>query len=164
MEQDPICNEVLRAIRQIIRAVDLNSKKLVQKCGLTAPQMVLLKELANGKLTASALAREVSLSNATVTAIVDRMEKRGLVARERDTVDRRKIYISLTEDGRELLSKAPANLQDSFVRQFERLEGWERSLILSSLQRVSTMMNAQDMEVGPMLDSKAVLSDGTKGS
>jgi DNA-binding MarR family transcriptional regulator len=160
MEHDPICNDVLRAIRQIIRAVDLNSKKLVQKCGLTTPQMVVLRELAAGQLMGSQLARQISLSNATVTAIVDRMERRELVTRRRDTTDRRKVYISLTESGRNLLSNAPSSLQESFVRQLEQLEDWERSLILASMQRVATMMNAQDLEVSPVLESKASLAEG----
>ncbi len=160
MEHDPICNDVLRAIRQIIRAVDLNSKKLVQKCGLTTPQMVVLRELATGKLTGSELARQISLSNATVTAIIDRMEKRELVTRTRDTLDRRKVYISLTDSGLNLLKNSPSSLQENFVRQLEQLEEWERSLILSSMQRVATMMNAQDLEVSPVLESKASLTEG----
>lgn len=152
MEQDPICNEVLRAVRQIIRAVDLNSKKLVQRYGLTTPQMIVLKELLEANLTGSELARRISLSNATVTVIVDRMEKRGLVARQRDTSDRRKVYISITESGKELIAQAPSSLQESFVEQLGRLDDWERTLILSSLQRVATMMNAQDLDVSPLLE------------
>lgn len=159
MEYHPIYNDILRAVRQIIRAVDLNSKKLVRQCGLTTPQMVVLKELSSGELTGSELARQVSLSNATVTAIVDRMEKKELVARRRDTIDRRKVYVSLTETGRRLLSQAPSSLQDSFVTQLEQLDDWERSLVLSSLQRVATMMNAQDLQVSPLLESKASLAE-----
>lgn len=159
MEHDPICNEILCAVRQIIRAVDLNSKKLVRKCGLTTPQLVILKELALRELTGSELAKRISLSNATVTAIVDRMEKREWVMRRRDTSDRRRVYLSLTDKGRQLLETAPSSLQESFVRQLDKLEDWERSLILSSLQRVATMMNAQDLEVSPVLDSKASLTE-----
>lgn len=161
MDHDPISNEILRAIRQIIRAVDLNSKKLVRKCGLTTPQLVVLKELASKNLTGSDLAHQVSLSNATVTAIIDRMEKKGLVARKRDSVDRRKVRISLTDDGQSVLDQAPSSLQDSFVKQLDRLDDWERTLILSSLQRVATMMNIQDLEVSPVLESKASLTETT---
>lgn len=159
MEHDPICNAVLRAIRQIIRAVDLNSKKLVQKCGLTTPQIVVLKELEQGDLTGSELANRVSLSNATVTAIIDRLEKKEFVIRKRDTVDRRKVHISLTEKGLSLLSKAPSSLQENFVSQLDLLEDWEQSLILSSLQRVASMMNAQDLEASPLLTPKESLSE-----
>jgi len=159
MDHNPICNEILRAVRQIIRAVDLNSKKLVRQCGLTTPQLVVLKELLSNDLTGSELARQISLSNATVTAIIDRMEKKELVKRRRDTTDRRRVYISLTDAGRSLLSQAPSSLQDSFVKQLELLKDWERSLVLSSLQRVATMMNAQDLEVSPLLESKASLTE-----
>jgi DNA-binding MarR family transcriptional regulator len=81
------------------------------------------------------------------------LERKGLLKRERDQLDKRKVMLRMTEAGQAAVAKAPALLQDSFVRAFNRLEDWEQTLILSSLQRVSEMMNATELDAAPLLDS-----------
>ena len=145
--------EVLIALRRVIRATDLHSRYLAKTTGLTAPQILLLQAIDNsGRVTIGQLAGEVSLSQATVTSILDRLEKRELVFRERSTEDKRKVHACLTEEGRRVLKDAPMPLQDQFARQFNALEEWEQSAILASLQRVAHMMDAQDIDASPVLD------------
>ena len=145
--------EVLIALRRVIRATDLHSRYLARTTGLTAPQILLLQAIHNsGRVTIGQLAAEVSLSQATVTSILDRLEKRELVFRERSTEDKRKVHARLTEEGRRVLKHAPMPLQDQFARQFNELEEWEQSAILASLQRVAHMMDAQDIDASPVLD------------
>lgn len=147
--------EVLIALRRIIRAVDLHSKKLMQISGLTGPQlMVLLAIGPEDAMTAGNLARSVSLSQGTVTSILDRMEKRGYVQRTRDQEDKRKVLISLSLEGREALDAAPRPLQESFIEAFQGLSDWEQNLLLSSLQRVAEMMDAQHLDVAPLLETQ----------
>ncbi len=150
-------DEVLTALRQIIRAIDLHSKQLNKVSSLTGPQLMLMRAIESqpGDTTRN-IARIVNLSQATVTSIIDRLESRGLVLRERSTQDKRKVMLELTEAGRELLSKAPAPLQQAFIDRFEGLEEWEQTLILSSLQRVATMMNADDLDASPVLTLDAI--------
>lgn len=150
-------NEVLIALRRIIRATDLHSRHLNKTSGLTAPQLLILQTLnQQGQMTIGALAQQISLSQATVTTIIDRLEKRGLVHRERDQQDRRRVYLQLDPQAQTLLEQAPTPLQDSFVRQFQELADWEQSMILSSLERVATMMNAQEIDAAPLLDIGAM--------
>lgn len=149
-----IYDQVLISLRQIIRAIDLHSKRLERESGLTGPQLLVMQQLvAHGELTAGVIAREISLSQPTVTSIIDRLERKGLLKRERNQYDKRKVTISMTELGRGVVEKAPALLQDSFVNSFNKLEDWEQTLILSSLQRVSDMMNATNLDAAPLLDS-----------
>lgn len=145
--------EVIVALRRIIRATDLHSRKLNRVAGLTASQLLILQLLRqNEDLTAGEIARQVSLSQATVTTIVDRLEQRSLVIRERGSKDRRKVYVHLTEEGEKLLVDAPKPLQESFVQQFQDLHDWEKSMILSALERVAYMMDAQHIDASPILD------------
>ena len=145
--------EVLIALRRVIRATDLHSRYLARTTGLTAPQILLLQAIHNsGRVTIGQLAGEVSLSQATVTSILDRLEKRELVFRERSTEDKRKVHACLTQEGQRVLKDAPMPLQDQFARQFNELEDWEQSAILASLQRVAHMMDAQDIDASPVLD------------
>ncbi len=145
--------EVLTTLRRLIRATDLHSKQLVKTAGLTAPQLLLLQAIREkGQVTIGALAREISLSQATVTTILDRLEKRGMVYRERSSQDKRKVHAYLTDKGMDILRDAPTPLQDHFVRQFRDLREWEQSMIISSLQRVALMMDAEHIDASPVLD------------
>lgn len=147
-------NEVVTTLRQIIRAIDLQSKKLVKKYGLTLPQLILLKEIKNNpEQPISKISKQVSLSQATVTSILNRLEKQGFAVRERGKVDKRKVYTYITEKAENILFNKPDLLQDSFSREFNKLEEWEKNMILSSLQRLSLMMNADDIESPPILAS-----------
>lgn len=148
------CDKVLISLRQIIRAIDLHSKRLEREVGLTGPQLLVTKLVgSHGEVTAGMIAKEVSLSQATVTSIIDRLELKGLLQRERSLFDKRKVMVTLTNKGEEALHRAPALLQESFISTFSHLEGWEQTLILSSLQRVANMMNAVDLDAAPLLDS-----------
>lgn len=147
------CQEVLVALRRVIRATDLHSKHLVRTAGLTASQVLILQAIENHQqATPSQLARDISLSQATITSIVDRLEERGLIERERSQQDRRKVYLRLTQKGSEVLEQAPAPLQEHFIHQFGRLESWEQMSIISSLQRVAAMMDAEEIDASPVLD------------
>ncbi|MCE2593789.1 MarR family transcriptional regulator [Motilimonas cestriensis] len=146
-------DEVLVALRRVIRATDLHSKHLAKTTGLTAPQILLLQTIRDkGQVTIGEIANEMSLSQATVTTIIDRLEKRNLVYRQRSQTDKRKVHALLTDEAVEVLKGAPIALQDHFARQFNGLEEWEQTMIISSLQRVARMMNAQNIDASPVLD------------
>jgi DNA-binding MarR family transcriptional regulator len=146
--------EVLTALRRVIRATDLHSKHLEKTAGMTAPQLLLLQILrdASGKVTIGDLARQMHLSQATVTTIMDRLESRELVQRRRSNTDKRKVYATLTTAGGKALHNAPAPLQHYFVQQFQNLQNWEQGMIIASLQRVAQMMDAQHLDASPVLD------------
>jgi DNA-binding MarR family transcriptional regulator len=151
---DAVSEQVLTALRQIIRAIDRQSKNLEKKYGLTIPQLVVLKETEKGReLTVGEIAKKVSLSQATVTTILDRLESRGLVERHRSSEDKRRVMVRTTPHGNDILKDSPSILQEHFLRQFGKLAEWEQSLILSSLQRIVSMMNAEDIEAVPHLMS-----------
>lgn len=145
--------DVLVALRRVIRATDLHSKHLAKTTGLTSPQILLLQTIRDkGEVTIGEIASEMSLSQATVTTIIDRLEKRGLVYRKRSLADKRKVHAHLTDEAIETLKSAPIPLQDQFARQYANLQDWEQAMIISSLQRVATMMDAQNIDASPLLD------------
>jgi len=145
--------DVLIALRRIIRATDLQSKFLARTTGLTAPQLLLLRAIKNNHDAAiGELAKVINLSQATVTVIVDRLENKGLLYRQRSDQDKRKVYIYLTKEGQIALDDAPTPLQEHFIRRFGELPAWEQSMILSSLQRVGHMMDATDIDASPFIE------------
>lgn len=162
MSENQISSEVLIALRQIMRAVDIHSKKLEQSHHLTGPQQTVLNEIARCiDIPIGTLAKAVSLSNATVTGIVDRLEKRGLVTRGRSLNDRRQVLIQATESGLSTLKSAPPSLQQQFTDRFEKLDGAEQQTILRSLERTASMLNAEELEVGPILSGQPLPENDT---
>ena len=146
-------NEVLTCLRRVIRAIDLHSKQLVKVASVTGPQLRLLQLIkSEDGATLRELADAMSLSQATVTSIMDRLESRELIERIRSEQDKRKIHPQLTNAGEAILAKAPTGLQDSFVRKFDQLHSWEQHMIIASLQRVAEMMDASDIDASPFLD------------
>jgi len=133
--------EVYSTLRQIVRAMDVHSKYLHKYYGLSGPQLAILKELSEvTEIPTGRLAKKISLSQATVTDILDRLEEKGFVIRQRSHYDKRRVYIQITEKGKAIILKNPSLLKESFISQFNELEEWEQTLILSSMQRIVSMM------------------------
>lgn len=146
-------DDVLIALRRITRAIDLHSKKLVRTSGLTAPQLLVLQSVQReGRAKSSQIAKDIMLSPATVVSIVDRLEKAELISRERSKTDRRVVRIVLTPKGEEKLKDTPELLQAGFLRELRQLKDWEKSLLVSSLQRIAEMMDAEEIDAAPILE------------
>lgn len=157
-------HEVLRAIRRIIYYVSEHSRRLHHEIGLTVPQLLVLKaigelETDEPELTLAAVARHVALSPATVSRVLDRLVKAGLVERERRAKDRRKICLTLTDAGFERFQALPTPLQDEFVRKFEALPGSERQRLLGALDEIAELMGAGEVDAAPVLVSGDMRQD-----
>jgi DNA-binding MarR family transcriptional regulator len=146
-------DEALILLRQIIRATDMQEKEISRSTGLTLPQLMVMQTLRNNSpITTGELAKEISLTQATVTSILDRIEKKGLVARERGVDDKRKVWLHLTNEGWELMKGAPTTQQSLFTRRFDDMQNWEQSMVVSALERVAFMLDAQHLDAAPVLD------------
>ncbi len=162
MHNSTIIEEILISLRRVIRAIDQHSRHLVQSHGLTGPQALMLTEIMREeKITGSELAKRVSLSQATVTDVVKRLEARGLLEKVRDNVDKRKIYLSATEEARQILQNSVPLLQESFANRLSELRDWEQLQLLSSLQRIAEMMNAHHLDAAPLLTSGPITAKET---
>jgi DNA-binding MarR family transcriptional regulator len=145
--------DVLIALRRIVRAMDLKSKNLFKEIGLTTAQLLLMQTIIkNDDITIGCLAEHINLSQATVTTIIDRLENKGLLVRCRSTIDKRKVHVKLTADGIAKVKDTPIPLQENFIERVSKLDEWEQTTLLSSLQRVAHMMDAHDIDASPIFD------------
>ena len=152
LDRNDIRVEVLMLLRRITRSIDLHSSRLAHYHGLTTPQLLVLGEISqSGRITAGQLAESVSVSNATVTGILNRLSKRSLIERRRADEDKRRVLTRLTDLGERALANAPSLLHDRFVAEFEELENWEQTSLLSSLQRIASMMEVKDVDAASTL-------------
>ena len=151
-------DQIVASIRRIIRAIDLQSRRLQDRYKLTGPQLATLREAHKvGRPSISALARAVHLSQPTVSGIVSRLERRGLIVRKRSEGDRRSVVIQVTAEGLQVLDEAPSLLQERFRAELARLEDWERHWMLSALERIASMMDAEGIDAAPILETGPVV-------
>lgn len=150
-------NAALVAMRRILRAADINSKRLSRETNLKTSQLLVVQSIEEaGEMTIGEIAAKVNLAQASVTAIVDRLQASGLLTRQRGDTDKRKVYVRLTEEGRVVLSRAPTALQERFSERFAALERWEQMQMVSVLERVAAMMDADSIDAAPMLDHEQI--------
>jgi DNA-binding MarR family transcriptional regulator len=104
---------------------------------LTAPQFVVLNVLlGNPDIDQRTLGELASLDRSTVAEVVARLVRKGLVARVRDEVDRRRNVLRLTERGCDMLGKVGPRTAAMNRRLLSCLSREERELLLSLLRRV----------------------------
>jgi len=145
-------SSLLRSLRRIFHAVDRHSRRLARIHGLTEPQAICLNAVNRaGELNPGQLARTVSLSPPTVTGILDRLERRDLIRRERTARDKRQVVVCLTDEGRSLLANSPPPLQERFTQRLTEMPVSRQRKIASSLNDVVRMMEAEDIEAAPLL-------------
>lgn len=134
-----------RARLKLAKALDIALTDL----GITHAQGSIVLMLSSGKYsTAADLARELYVDSASMTRMVDRLEKRGLISRTRKSGDRRVINLSLTPDGRELGHRLPAIYAAVMNRSFATLSADELTT-LRSLLRKSLACEPQPGTVNP---------------
>lgn len=147
MDQD-LMKDIFMDLRRIMRAMDVYSRQLSGSHGLTGPQMLCLREIAGrGSLTTGALAKGIALSPATLTGILDRLEVRGLVSRERRPEDKRRVLVSLTPLGKQMSLELPSPLQMRFSARLSELPPDEQVAIRLALGSVARMMAELDGEL-----------------
>jgi len=152
----PLDDAIIVSLRQISQAVDTYSRHLFHEFGLTAPQIGALRALQRREhLGPGQLAEQLHLSAQTMAGIVSRLEQRGLITRARDERDRRAFELRITVDGARLADAAPSLLSDRFRQELSRLQEWERTQMLASLQRIAAMMNADEVPPEPYFDHTA---------
>lgn len=156
--QDQYDLRILRALRRITRSIALHSRQLSAGSNITAPQLVCLRTVIDkGPLTATSISREMHVSPSTVVGVLDRLEDKALVVRERSRTDRRIIFVSATDAGRELAANTPSPLQQKLSEALQQLPEDEQLQITTALERVMALIDSDaeleaDQSVSPLLE------------
>jgi DNA-binding MarR family transcriptional regulator len=151
---------ILQSLRRIIRAIDIHSHRLAHVHNITGPQLgCLLAVKESGPLTSGSVARKIYLSPSTVVGIIDRLEKKGLVTRTRDNRDRRQVYVTITPKGEGLIADTPALMQETLAKAILQLPELEQVSIAMALERLTELMEAQDIKASPILETGSLTSE-----
>jgi MarR family transcriptional regulator, organic hydroperoxide resistance regulator len=113
------------------------TKQAARELGLTGPQLTVIKLLETfGDLSLSSLSERIRAQNSTVTGIIDRMEREGLVTRERSTTDRRVVFIRLSPKGAELARTIQVEPMEIFRKVLTTLSKEDTKDLLRILSRL----------------------------
>ena len=148
---DPTAS-LVRSVRRIAQAIDVRSREIARLTGLTLPQLVVLQSIrAQGEVSTSATARDVSMSPPTVVAVLDRLEARNMVARYRSTTDRRIVHARLTDQGREALTNAPGLLRNDALVRWSALPPEQKQALADSMEMLAALMTVEAPKRDPAL-------------
>ncbi len=140
--------EIIYPIRRLMQGAERYTKEIHKKYSVSAAQVnCLLALYENGPLPPSQIAKIILVNSSTVTGIIDRLETKGLVKRERISKDRRVITIQLTEEGKKLAANAPPPIQQKIISGLEKLTDQEIDQIIDALNILTAMLDVQDLEV-----------------
>jgi DNA-binding MarR family transcriptional regulator len=140
--------EIIFLIRKLIHGAELYTKELNKKYSITAAQLnCLLALYENGPLPPSHIAKHMMVDSSTVTGVIDRLEQKRLVTRQRNSPDRRIINIQLTINGRKMAEAAPPPIQQRVVDGLQKLTPKELNQIILALNKLTKMLDLQDVEV-----------------
>lgn len=136
---------VLAAMRRIMHAADLRSRRLARETGLTAPQLAILQAIHDlGEVTTGRISADVSLSQATVTVILDRLVERNLVERYRSADDRRVVHSRLTEVGKQALTAAEPAINTRLIAEFKGMQATEQAALVAALEWMARALGVPD--------------------
>lgn len=126
-------------LRKLASAAHAEGRKELEELDLTPPQLDVLARLYSyGETTQTALAQELYLAKSTVSGILDRLERRGLVRRDRKEKDRRTAIVTLTPRGevvlRRIIERRAAFLHE-FIDPLPTDEVWKLLEILEKIEK-----------------------------
>jgi len=158
---DPLFVSVTKRLRQIAHELDKYSKFLQEKYHVTVPQIVTLREIyEHGPISFSELTNIVSLNNSTVTGIVDRLERQGLVERQRTPRDRRRIDLEITSAGVDFLKRMPPPIQQGLIEGLESMSEEEVNTILWAIDTIVELFHrSPENRAAAAEDALAEVSD-----
>jgi DNA-binding MarR family transcriptional regulator len=134
---------VLKSMRRLAQAIEVRSREIARTSGLTIPQLIVMQSIRElGQVPTQAVSKSVSMSPATVVAVMDKLEAKGLIERYRSAVDRRVVHTRLTPSGQTALGQAPGLLSRGFEDAFAALPPDRRDVLLDAMADLAEMMTA----------------------
>jgi DNA-binding MarR family transcriptional regulator len=149
-ELKPDVDAIAEAIIYLYTESRRLTKGFAAQFGLTGPQLTVVKMLDGlGDMSLSALSERIHAQNSTVTGIIDRMEREGLVTRARSAEDRRVVHIRLTAKGRDLATRIPLEPMEMLRDALESLGPSDSRDLLRILTKVARKVEHLVAEKAP---------------
>ncbi len=159
--------DILIQIRKIVRSVDIESKKIQKEYGVSIPQVLclgFLQQSVNYQSTQGEIRKFLNLNSSTVSGIINRLEKKGFLARLPKLGDKRVVNIALTSLGDQLLSTIPPLLHDRLSEKLKKLDDEKLNKVEDSLETLIKLLDIESLEASPMITLDSDLENEENGS
>lgn len=134
---------IVGGIRWLSRAVAKDAERSGKRFGLTGPQAGVLHAINQlGSMSSAMLSRKLHVTPGNITGIVDRLEKKGLVVRERKREDRRVVLLLLTAEGQKLADELPDPVEIKLIAGLSELPPEEIEAIDKAMAAVFDIVGA----------------------
>lgn len=146
--------DILIDIRKIVRSINLESKQIQKEFGLSIPQLLALLYLSkkeNQQSSQLVLRKYLQLNSSTVTGIVSRLEKKGLLTKVISKQDKRSAMLQLTASGKKALKNSPVLLQEKLRSKLQKVSPFQYETIKEGLHLLVHVLGVQDVDAGPIL-------------
>jgi DNA-binding MarR family transcriptional regulator len=138
---------IVQGLRRIVKALQTYSQDVRSGYGLTGPQLWAVKTIQrNGPMPVGRLADALVVNQSSVSALVDRLVRRGLVRRVRGRADRRFVEIALTRRGRALAADAPEPAQGRLLHALGDMRAPDVRRIRRAIAELVQAMEAADLK------------------
>lgn len=135
---------ILDAIRRLVRHLRLADRAAQSDLGISGAQLFVLSELGKTpSLSLNDLATRTRTDQSSVSVVVSRLVEAGLVTRDRDPRDARRLILNLTRSGQAMLQRAPAVAQEQILAVIDRLPPDGRKQLADSLTELVETLGAE---------------------
>lgn len=149
IERSSQVHSVTQQLRIVFKAVQAHSKTVEKACGLSSAKLWMLHEVAqNPGLKVSQLASALSIHASTCSNMLDKLEDKELIYRDRSKKDQRSVHLYVTDRGTELLAKAPSPPQGRLSDALERLNEKQLANLESGLEGLISVLKLKDDKSG----------------
>ncbi|MBT9136512.1 MAG: putative HTH-type transcriptional regulator YusO [Firmicutes bacterium] len=141
-----IVEDVERLLRTVGQIIKKRGREILSDFEITPPQFdALLILIQNGVLTIGELGEKMYLACSTATDLVDRMERNGLVMRERDALDRRVIRLRVLDRGHQMLAEVMAARKRYLAEVLVKVSPEENRAMIVALTHLSELMAQEEV-------------------
>jgi DNA-binding MarR family transcriptional regulator len=127
--------DILDSIRRIVSALRLFDREAEARAGISGAQLFVLRQLdGSGGSSVNELADRTHTHQSSVSVVVDKLVRRNLVRRTRSRRDARSVELSLSQQGKKLLSTAPAAAQERMIAALSEFPSRRRRQFAGLLQ------------------------------
>jgi len=134
------------SLRRVVHALRIATRASERTVGLSAAQLFVLRQLsATSGQSLSDLAARTRTTQSSISEVVARLVRNGLVNRTPSSKDRRRAELSLNAAGEAVLANAPETVQEQLLRGFESLDERTRRALVTSLESWLTASGLDDV-------------------
>lgn len=145
--RDSLENQAWRSLARTYKTVYFHINSDLRKYGLTPPQYAVLRTIwrsPRGLLPMNEIGKEMVVTFANITTIVDNLEKRSYVKRVRDQGDRRIVRVQLLPDGKKLVRRIYSSHHKQIAKLMSALKGSELQSLIDYTTKIRDMIQAQE--------------------